>query len=394
MPFMKNIIKLRVSLSIISICFLVIAGLSVFSSEAYSYPDQMRQARLGGPWEIVVQMGMDGSMMSFPVNVQNENKATMIDKTLPLMGSPIKIRLLQYLPELKWDTSMVDDPKGGAVVQLKAKGVNLDQNIWLSSADTARQSISSQVGGIKILKLHNNNGIEKIMRELISRKSIGIVSIWDKNSSKPLEYVISTSDTINLPISDYKLKILDYLPHYSIDTTTRKVTNQSNKPVNPAIKVNLDNGKDNYDQWLWSKFPSSPHAKKDLPLRLQFADFDIGTTPGNYILIAAQGSEPWLFYIKDGQKHAEPARFKHEYPFTQKAFTFSIEEFAPSAYIKKTWKKGSEELLAPAIIASIEENKTSSQLILELDKPNHHRSASGTMVLLYRRQASSSRTAN
>jgi len=42
----------------------------------------------------------------------------------------------------------------------------------------------------------------------------------------------------------------------------------------------------------------------------------------------------------------------------------------------------------------IEENKTSNQLILELNKPNHHRSASGTMVLLYRREASSSRATN
>ncbi|MHC4726020.1 MAG: hypothetical protein ACYS17_02235 [Planctomycetota bacterium] len=391
---MKSVIKPRVYISIVIIFILMFTGFPMFSSLTYGYPQEMRQAMLGGPWEIVVQMGMNGSTMSFPVKVTNENKTTMLNKVLPLMGSPIKIRLMQYLPDLKWDTSIVEDSKGGAVVQIKAKGVNLNQDIWLSSADTAKQSISSQVGGIKIVKLHNPQGIEKIMRELTSRRSIGIVSIWDKDLKNPLEYVINTGDTITLPISDYKLKILEYLPHYSIDTTTRKVTNQSTKPVNPAIKINLDNSKDNYDQWLWSKFPSSPHMKKTLPLRLQFTDFDIGATPGNYILVAADDSEPWLFYIKDGRKHVEQAKLKQEYPFTRKAYSFSIEEFAPSAYIKNTWKKGSEELLAPAIIASIEENKTSSQLVLEFNKPNHHRSASGTMVLLYRREASGSRAAN
>ena len=391
---MKSVMKSREYLSVISIYILVIAGFSVFSSRTYGYPPEVRRTMLGGPWEIVVQMGMDGSMMRFPIKVADENKTTMLDKVLPMMGSPIKIRLMQYLPELKWETSIVEDSKSGAVVQIKAKGANLNQDIWLSSADTARQSISSQVGGIKIVKLHNPKGIEKIMRELTSGKSIGIVSVWDKDSNKPLEYVINTGQTISLPISDYKLKILEYVPHYSIDTTTRKVTNQSNKPVNPAIKINLDNGENNYDQWLWSKFPSSPHMKKDLPLRLQFTDFDIDTTPGDYILVAAQGSEPRLFYIKDGRKHTEQVKLKHEYPFAQKEYTFSIEEFANSAYIKNTWKKGSEELLAPAIIACIEENKTSSQLVLEFNKPNHHRSASGTMVLLYRREASGSRAAN
>ncbi len=391
---MKSVIKSREYLSVISIFILVIAGLPFFSSRAYGYSPAMRRTMLGGPWEIVVQMGMDGSMMRFPVKVANENKATILDNVLPLMGSPIKIRLTQYLPDLKWETSIVEYPKGGAVVQIKARGENLNQDIWLSSADTAKQSISSQVGGIKIVKLHNPKGIEKIMRELTSGKSIGIVSVWDKDPNKPLEYVINTGETISLPTNDYKLKILEYVPHYSVDTTTKKVTNMSNKPVNPAIKINLDNGEKKYDQWLWSKFPSSPHMKKNLPLRVQFTDFDIGTTPGNYIFVAAQGSKPWLFYSKDGRKHTEKAKLKNEYPFAKKTYTFSIEDFSNSANIKKNWKKGSEELLAPAIIASIEENKISSQLVLEFNKPNHHKSASGTMVFLYRREASSSNTAN
>lgn len=391
---MKSIIKSRAYLSVINIVILVIAGLSVFSGRAYGYSPAMRQAMLSGPWEIVVQMGMDGSMMRFPVKVANENKATTLDNILPIMGSPIKIRLMQYLPDLKWETSIIEYPKGGAVVQIKAKGENLNQDIWLSSADPAKQSISSQVGGIKIVKLNASEGIEKIMRELTSSKSIGIVSVWGNDPNKPLEYVINTGETISLPISDYKLKIMEYVPHYSVDTTTRKVSNMSNNPVNPAIKINLDNGKNKYDQWLWSKFPSSPHMKKDLPLRVQFTDFDIGTTPGNYVFVAAQGSEPWLFYSKESKKHAEKAKLKNEYPFAQKTYTFSIEDFSNSANIKNNWKKGSEELISPAIIASIEENETKKQLILELNKPNHHNSASGTMVILYRRQASSSEAAN
>ena len=391
---MKSIVKTRTYLSIVIIFMLVFSGLPMFLSQTYGYPTEMRQAMLGGPWEIVVQMGMGGSMMRFPVKVTNENKATILDKVLPMMGSPIKIRLMQYLPDLKWTTFIVEDPEGGAVVQIKAKGVNLNQDIWLSSADPAKQSISSQVGGIKIVKLHSATGIEKIMRELTSRKSIGIISVWNEGSNKPLEYVVNTGETINLPMSDYKLKILEYVSHFTVDTKTRKVTSQSNKPENPAVKINLNNGKDNYDQWLWSKFPSSPHMKQNLPLRIQFTDFDIGTSPGHYILVAQEGSEPWLFYLKDGRNYAEKAKLKHEYPFTQKMYTFSIEDFAISANIKKTWKKGSEELRAPAIIASIEENKTSNQLILEFNKPSHHRYASGTMVLLYRREASSSTATN
>ncbi len=109
---MKSI-KSRTYLSAINVIILVIAGLSVFSSRTYGYSPAMRQARLSGPWEIVVQMGMDGSMMRFPVKIANENKAATLNNVLPMMGSPIKIRLMQYLPDLKWETSIVEDPKGG-----------------------------------------------------------------------------------------------------------------------------------------------------------------------------------------------------------------------------------------------------------------------------------------
>lgn len=388
---MKNVIKLRTYISII---ILIFTKLLMLSGSIYGYPSEMRQAMLSRPWEVVVQMGMNGSMMRFPVRVADETKATKLDKVLPMMRLPIKIRLMQYLPDLKWDTSLVENPKAGAVVQIKAKGPNLNQDIWLNSADPAKQSILSPIGGMKIVKLQSSKRIEKIIRELTSHKSIGIVSIWDNDPDKILEYVVNTGQTINLPIRNYKLKILEYVPHFTVDTTTKKVTSQSNKPVNPAIKINLDDGKNNHEQWLWSKFPSSPHMKNTLPLRIQFTDYDIANTPGNYILISEEGSEPRLFYLKDGIKHAEIAKLKYEYPFGQKEYTFSIEQFSNSANIKNTWRKGSEELIAPAIIANIEENKTSKQLVLEFDKPKHHRSASGTMVLLYRREASNSKAVN
>ncbi len=392
---MRNLIKSRVYASPIIVLVLMFTGFPTLPKHSYGYPPEMRQAILSGPWEVVVQMGMNGSMMRFPIRVTDENKATKLDKVLPMMRSPIKIRLMQYLPDLKWDTSLVENPKAaGAVVQIKAKGPNLNQDIWLSSADPAKQSILSPIGGMKIVKLQSSKRIEKIIRELTSRKSIGIVSIWDNDPDKTLEYVVNTGQTINLPIRNYKLKILEYVPHFTVDTTTKKVTTQSNKPVNPAIKINLEDGKNNHEQWLWSKFPSSPHMKNTLPLRIQFTDYDIANTPGNYILISEEGSEPWLFYLKDGIKHAEIAKLKYEYTFGQKEYTFSIEQFSNSANIKNTWRKGSEELIAPAIIANIEENKTSKQVVLEFDKPKHHRSASGTMVLLYRREASNSKAVN
>ena len=77
---------------------------------------------LGGPWEIVVKMGHEGQTLRLPVSVTDENKAQDLKATLPVMGTPIKVRLQRYVPDLKWETVAADDPNGAAVAKLSFRG--------------------------------------------------------------------------------------------------------------------------------------------------------------------------------------------------------------------------------------------------------------------------------
>ena len=49
----------------------------------------------------------------------------------PVMGTPIKVKLERYLPDMKWETTAVADPNGGPVAKLSLRGENLQQDIWL-----------------------------------------------------------------------------------------------------------------------------------------------------------------------------------------------------------------------------------------------------------------------
>ena len=62
--------------------------------------------------------------------------------------------------------------------------------------------------------------------------------------------------------------------------------------------------------------------------------------------------------------------------------------------LRTDWKNKTEKLLHPAIIATIESDGTAQQAVLEFDKTYHHKSKYGTITLLYRRQAESSKAAN
>jgi hypothetical protein len=127
---------------------------------------------------------------------------------------------------------------------------------------------------------------------------------------------------------------------------------------------------------------------------MKFTDFDLRNVKGRYILIAAGGSKPWLLFSKKGKKQVERAVPGSFYPFADTEYSFRIEKIVDGATIKTDWKNNSESLLHPAIIATIEKNGTGRQAVLELNKPFHHKTESGTLVLFYRRRPASFRAAN
>jgi hypothetical protein len=279
---------------------------------------------LGGPWEIIVQTRLDGEGLHFPLNVSDETKPQKLNAVLPIKGMPIEIRLEDYVPDLKWETNAVKHPGGEIAAKLLINGKNLKQDIWLSSGDPARQSISSSIGSIAIKRLHDTKNTEMLMQGLTDSRAVGILTIWPEDGNQPFECVAKTSETISIPKSEYKVTILEYLPHYSIDTKTKKVVSQSQKPVNPAVKVIIDNGKKTFQRWLWAKFPSSPHEEAELPLRIRFTDFDLNGSKGQHILAVANGTKPWLLMSKKGKKSAERAVLGRPYPFEDKEYSFSI----------------------------------------------------------------------
>jgi hypothetical protein len=358
----------------------------LLANSTLAVPARAHRSLLTGPWELAVQIGHKGQMVRFPLKVADEDKPELIDRHLPLMGTPITIKVEQYLPDLTWQSSAVEDANGGIVVKLIAEGKDFEQEIWLSSDEPTRRSMSSTIGGVALRRLNDPNSLENLLRELIDSNGVGILSVWPQEANAPSEYVARAGETIIIPDSKYKVTILRYVPHYSIDTRTKDVTSRSDKPLNPAVKVGVDTGESTYEQWLWSKSASPHHQEKKYPLRMKFADVDLGSTQGKYILATAFESEPWVLYSKKARIHMEKAVSGKLYPFANKEYSFRIDKIFSRSVIKTEWKNDSEELLHPAVVATIEESDTQQRAVLEFNKPTHLKTRFGTLVLLYRRQ--------
>ncbi len=79
------------------------------------------------------------------------------------------------------------------------------------------------------------------------------VEFKDKKTKK--EFSVPLNSEFKVPDSDLVLKVGDFLPNFSMSTD--QITSASDKPENPAVRMEVDQGgKEIFHGWLFAKFPS------------------------------------------------------------------------------------------------------------------------------------------
>ena len=366
--------------------FLLITAALVINGTVFGYSPGMRSAMVGGPWEITVGQGMGGQTVRFPFEVDNENKPADLDRVLPVMGSAAKIRILKYIPDLQWKTYGVKSEDGSVVLQLAFSGPKLDTKMWLDSSNFSKRAITSSIGGLMAIEVFDAKKLGQVAKELCDSEAVGIVSVWLKESKVPLQFVAKKGKVVSVGGSDYKLEILDFYPHYTVDRVTKEVVNGSEKPSNPALKVKMSSEGKEFEQWLWSKFPSSPHSEVVLPVRVEFTYASFGTRGGSYLLVGSKGSEPLLISVKNKKRRVEKLELKKAYPMVTKEYNLAIEEYIDSGKLVNEWENGSFLLKNPAIIVEVEKGDRKTEHVLELNKSATRQDGGETMVVTFARK--------
>jgi hypothetical protein len=336
-----------------------------------------------GPWELVVKMGLEGSGLVFPITLEDGNRSQPLQTALPIVGTPIKIRLIRYCPALEWQETAFESPDGGPIASITVMGKDLQQHLFLVGDTQERRSITSSIGGLAIRELKSQRQPEAVLKQLVEQKAIGVISIW-ADPKKPEELVIGKQGSYAVAGSPYRVEVLDYMPHYSVDRDTKKVLNRSDKPINPAVRIRLTDGKSTWEPWLWSNFPTPPHSSSALPVKIEFNDLDPGPGGDRYFLVKNRSSETWLYFVRDNAGKIEKAAVGKPYAFRNEAYSFVLDSIVPSGILKKTWNNQSDTLENPALIASVEYDGTVTEEVFEIDQPSHNKTPYGVMVALFR----------
>ena len=67
-----------------------------FVNQSKAFSTDSPHSFLSGPWELVIKMGFEGEGLRFPLKISDKNKPQKLDAILPIIKTPIKVRLEEY----------------------------------------------------------------------------------------------------------------------------------------------------------------------------------------------------------------------------------------------------------------------------------------------------------
>jgi len=95
------------------------------------------------------------------------------------------------------------------------------------------------------------------------------IVVEDRTTKKAQEYTVKLNSDLQIPNSNLKVAVGDFLPDFKMDAST--ITSVSNEANNPAVNVKVfEGGKEVFKGWLYSRFPAIhpfEHPKFGLELK-------------------------------------------------------------------------------------------------------------------------------
>ena len=152
---------------------------------------------------------------------------------------------------------------------------------------------------------------------------------------KNLKAALPIKLDVEQQFADFRIKILRYVPDFSIDMSTREVTSRSNEPRNPAILVAVAGPNYQNHHWLFARFPDfvmptkDGHASPDQKSGLQMVYENHATAKPQRIEGPIKSFRSTLDVIQGDNAVVRARTIEVNSPFSYKGYTFYQSGYNP-----------------------------------------------------------------
>ncbi|MGI5862341.1 MAG: cytochrome c biogenesis protein ResB [Myxococcales bacterium] len=165
-----------------------------------------------------------------------------------------------------------------------------------------------------------------------------------------------------------KVKALQFLPHFSYDIARKQARSLSNRPMNPALEVELSGGA---RRWLFARIPGHDHGKAGPKLSYAF-------TPGGVTaetILAVSGSEKNVLVRSGGKEELVPLAEGSEIAGVRFGKLYA------QARIEHEPGTASVEMNNPAVLLQVTDGSKTGESLLVASKQDALRLSNGSVLV-------------
>jgi len=313
---------------------------------------------------------------------------------LPAPGSPL--RLTRYLPNAKREQRVhpVEGGKGKPAVELSIVGPTQSFRRWLVADEMERNRLISLIGTWRYMSVADRSQRDELFEQFRSertRKPKLRIGRADGSAARGLDAL--PGDARHLEDLGCTVRVVEFLPHFAMNGTTSKPANQSDKRLNPAVRVEIEAGGQKEIRWVFAKFPGfKMHEGEALPF-LTTLDCPVETqsTVPDFVLVTVnrRAHEAWVRF--QGKVESKPLVLDEKSKVGTSQYTFHLARFVASGRLVEAYVPNEGRGGAPVL--RLETTDASGKLTafwLALNQERVVSTAAGSMTVVFgsRRAAS------
>ncbi len=256
-----------------------------------------------------------------------------LDQAVELPAPRSPLRVVQYLPRAELEQRVEPQDGGKPAIELSVEGPTQSHRLWLIAGDTEHNRLTSLIGTWRYMAAASGTERDELLKQFQDELTRPATVVISRAEGGPVETIPAEPGT-ERKLAEFgcTVRVAEFYPDFSMDRTTRKPSNQSDKRRNPAVLVAIEQDGKQDERWVFAKFPGFQAEKAALPYRVSL-DCPIETkrtTPDCMLITLDRAThEAWLRHAGETKVQAIKAAETVEVPDSQ--YTFAIAQFIPAS---------------------------------------------------------------
>jgi hypothetical protein len=308
--------------------------------------------------------------------------------SLPAPWAPIQVK--QYLPRAVRDQNVVpvDDEQGQPSVLLSVDGPTGTFDRWLVAGDAERNRLVSLIATWRYMSVADPQQRDDLYHQFEQELTrTPMLRVTRTGSDEFGELPAKPGETRTFENLGVTVTVRLFYSDFGLRDDTKEPVNRSEKRLNPAALVEIDDHGKKQEQWVFAKFRDfMAHESESLPYRITLdCPLDRERPIPDYVIATIARARHELWTRHQDRTTSKPLALNESTKVAGSKYSFALKQFLPSGRLVETYRptEGRGAVTALQVDVAGAPGASPAPYWLELGKPRSIPTQVGPLTLTF-----------